>query len=71
MTQIEFWTIGELAKRYRCTPISIRRWVAKGEFPAPLRFGRRKILWPAAIVAAHEARVTATAAPPQTEVVTA
>jgi predicted DNA-binding transcriptional regulator AlpA len=54
--QIDFFTIKALCQRYGCTPITIRRWIAQGLFPAPLRIGRRKVFWPVDVIRAHEAQ---------------
>lgn len=40
----DFCTIGELTERFGCTPITLRRWIAKGIFPPPVRLGR-KVFW--------------------------
>ena len=49
-TEIEFYTVRELAERYRCSLVTIRRWCSGGSFPQPIRLGRRTLLWPAATV---------------------
>lgn len=54
--QIELLTVKTLCDRYDVQPITIRRWIARGLFPAPLRVGRRKIFWPADVVAEFETR---------------
>ncbi len=43
--QTDLLTIKDVTQRYRCTPITVRRWIAAGVFPPPLRIGRRKVLW--------------------------
>jgi predicted DNA-binding transcriptional regulator AlpA len=48
--ELPFFTIQQLAERYGVHAISIRRWVAAGLFPQPVRFGPRKALWPTAVV---------------------
>lgn len=61
--QVEFFTIGGLCERYTIARITLRRWVAQGRFPQPLRIGPRKALWPAAVVLEHERQILAAAEP--------
>ena len=60
--EIELLTVKHLCDRYNVQPITIRRWIASGQFPAPLRIGPRKVFWPAAVIAEHERTVREVAA---------
>ena len=35
----QYLTVGDVAKMMRCSIPTIYRWVAKGDFPRPMRFG--------------------------------
>ena len=59
---IEFYTVKALCERYGVQPVTLRRWIAIGQFPPPLRIGRRKVLWPVALVQEHERRLQSAAA---------
>lgn len=50
-----FYTVKALCERYGVRPMTIRRWIAAGIFPAPLRIGRRKVYWPVQVIRQHEA----------------
>lgn len=52
---LPFFTIHTLAERYGVRAITIRRWIAAGQFPQPVRFGPRKALWPIPLIEAFEA----------------
>jgi predicted DNA-binding transcriptional regulator AlpA len=49
------FTPTELATRYKVNSRTLRRWVATGEFPRPIVFGRTA-RWPENIVHEHEQR---------------
>lgn len=53
---VEFFSVKSLCERYNVQPITIRRWIAAGRFPQPLRIGRRKVLWPVALIQEFERR---------------
>ena len=36
----DFLTTGEVACRYRVTEVTLRRWIADGDFVRPVRVGR-------------------------------
>ena len=65
----DFFTLEELATRYRCNQITVRRWFARGAFPMPIQINAGKLLWPASVIEAFERRFQAqAAAPAKTEV---
>ena len=55
----ELFTVKQLCERYGVHPITIRRWIADGSFPQPLRIGRRRVSWPVQVVIEHEQQLLA------------
>jgi excisionase family DNA binding protein len=41
----ELVTIREVAKHFDVNVGTIYRWIGRGEFPKPMRFGRRMVRW--------------------------
>lgn len=41
LVQTTFLTVGEVAEMLRVSPATLRSWVAKGEGPPALRFGKQ------------------------------
>lgn len=48
--ETELLEIADVCKLLRTTPRAIRRLIAKGELPAPLHIGHRR-LWPHSVIA--------------------
>lgn len=42
---LRFVTVKEVCSELGIVPKTLNDWVAAGEFPAPLRLGRRKRVW--------------------------
>lgn len=38
----DFFKFREICARYDVTPVTVRRWIAAGKFPAPLRILNRQ-----------------------------
>lgn len=45
MTMRELLTSDELLKQFRISRTTLFRWVKAGEFPEPIKIGRRSIRW--------------------------
>lgn len=43
-------TSDEICDALRITRQTLSSWIARGHFPAPRRFGRRLLRWPAEVV---------------------
>lgn len=52
----------ELAEQFRVTRNTILQWVAKGDFPAPIRIGRRTLRWREADIEAFVERLVSQSA---------
>jgi predicted DNA-binding transcriptional regulator AlpA len=53
----EFVREAELVKRFSISAATIRRRIAAGQFPAPVRFGRQVRLWLASEIEAFAAQL--------------
>lgn len=55
-------TLEQVAERYGVTKVTIGRWHRAGEFPRPVRIGRRLIRWHAAMLDSFDAALQVKAA---------
>lgn len=50
-----YLSVKEVAVRYEVDPSTIWRWLKKGMFPQPKRFGPQTLRWAIADLESHEA----------------
>jgi predicted DNA-binding transcriptional regulator AlpA len=49
-----FFGRADILARYDICELTLRRWIARGKFPAPMRLGGREIRWKISDVEAFE-----------------